>query len=49
MKADGLRSRYQKIGGIYHLGRMLDKIRLHQASRLPEEHHRNFGLSIGRP
>jgi Domain of unknown function (DUF5069) len=47
MKVEGLRSPYEKIGGIYHLGRMLDKIRLHQANRLPEEYHRNFGLSIG--
>jgi hypothetical protein len=47
MKVEGLRSPYEKIGGLYHLGRMLDKIRLHQANRLPEEYHRNFGLSIG--
>ena len=26
---------------------MLDKIRLRQAEKLPEEYHRNYGLSIG--
>jgi len=45
---EGLRSPYDKTpGGLHHLGRMLDKIRLRQASRLPEEYHRNYGLSVG--
>jgi hypothetical protein len=44
----GLRSPYDKsVGGLHHLGRMLDKIRLRQAGRLPEDFHRNYGLSVG--
>ena len=35
MKVPGLRSDYQKIGGIVYFGRMLDKIRLNAAGRLP--------------
>ena len=31
----GLRSPYDKVGGIFHFGRMLDKIRLAQAGKLP--------------
>ena len=45
---DGLRSPYDKtVGGLHHLGRMLDKIRLQVAGKLPEEFHRNYGLSVG--
>lgn len=45
---EGLRSPYDKtLGGLHHLGRMLDKIRLMQAGKLPEGFHRNYGLSIG--
>ena len=47
MKIESLRSPYQKVGGLYHFARMLDKIRLHQAGKLPAEHHPNFGLSVG--
>jgi hypothetical protein len=44
----GLRSPYDKtIGGLHHLGRMLDKIRLKQAGGLPEDYHRNYGLGPG--
>ncbi len=44
----GLRSPYDKtLGGLHHLGRMLDKIRLKHAGRLPEDFHRNYGLSVG--
>ena len=32
---DGLRSPYEKVGGIVHFGRMLDKIRIHREGRLP--------------
>ncbi len=47
-RVDGLRSPYEKTaGGLHHLGRMLDKIRLMQAGRLPEHFHRNYGLSVG--
>lgn len=35
MKVPGLRSDYEKVGGIVYFGRMLDKIRLHAAGRLP--------------
>lgn len=44
----GLRSPYDKaVGGLHHLGRMIDKIRLHLAGQLPEDFHRNYGLSLG--
>ena len=33
---EGLRSPYEKVGGIVHFGRMLDKTRIHRAGRLPE-------------
>ncbi|MGB7794532.1 MAG: DUF5069 domain-containing protein, partial [Terrimicrobiaceae bacterium] len=33
---EGLRSPYEKVGGIVHFGRMLDKVRIHRAGRLPE-------------
>jgi hypothetical protein len=47
-RVEGLRSPYDKTaGGLHHLGRMLDKIRLRQAGGLPEEYHRNYGLSVG--
>ena len=32
----GLRSPWEKIGGVYHFGRMLDKIRLFHDGKLPE-------------
>ncbi len=44
----GLRSPYDKTaGGLHHLGRMLDKIRLKLAGQLPEDFQRNYGLSVG--
>jgi hypothetical protein len=44
----GLRSPYDKTaGGLHHLGRMLDKIRLKQAGELPLGFERNYGLSVG--
>ena len=47
-RIEGLRSPYDKTaGGLHHLGRMLDKIRLWQAGLLPEDFHRNYGLSVG--
>ena len=47
-KHEGLRSPYDKTaGGLHHLGRMLDKIRLHQAGRLPEDLRANYGLGLG--
>lgn len=45
---EGLRSPYDKsAGGLLHFGRMIDKIRLMQAGKLPEDYHRNYGLSVG--
>lgn len=47
-RVEGLRSPYDKtLAGLHHLGRMLDKIRLMQAGRLPSDFHRNYGLSVG--
>lgn len=47
-RVEGLRSPFDKqLGGLHHLGRMIDKIRLKLAGRLPEEFHRNYGLSVG--
>ncbi len=47
-RVEGLRSPYDKtVGGLHHLGRMCDKIRLMAAGTLPEHFHRNYGLSIG--
>ncbi len=34
-------------GGLHHFGRMLDKIRLMAAGRLPPDYHRNYGLAVG--
>ncbi len=45
---EGLRSPYDKsVGFLHHLGRMLDKMRLHAAGKLPEDFLRNYGLSFG--
>ncbi|HVQ19679.1 MAG TPA: DUF5069 domain-containing protein [Terrimicrobiaceae bacterium] len=41
------RSPRKKVGGLYHFGRMIDKIRLHLREELPEEYRPNFGLSAG--
>lgn len=39
----GLRSPYVKVGRLVYFGRMLDKIRLHAAGRLPADYHANLG------
>jgi len=39
----GLRSPYAKVGRLVYFGRMLDKIRLHAAGRLPPEYAANLG------
>ena len=45
---EGLRSPYDKnAGGLHHLGRMLDKMRLKLAGKLPEDFVRNYGLTFG--
>jgi len=47
-RVEGLRSPHDKtLGGLHHLGRMLDKIRLMHAGQLPDHFHRNYGLSVG--
>ena len=43
MKIPGLRSPHDKVGGLVYFGRMLDKIRLHQAGRLPPDYAANLG------
>jgi hypothetical protein len=39
----GLRSPYAKVGRLVYFGRMLDKIRLHAAGRLPSDYTANLG------
>lgn len=39
----GLRSSYDKVGGLVYVGRMFDKIRLHAAGKLPSDYHANMG------
>jgi hypothetical protein len=39
----GLRSNYDKTGRLVYVGRMLDKIRLHAAGKLPADYHSNLG------
>lgn len=39
----GLRSCYAKVGRLVYFGRMLDKIRLHAAGKLPASHVTNLG------
>ena len=43
MAVNQLRSPYEKVGGIYYFGRMLDKIRLHAAGSLPADYQPNLG------
>ena len=43
MNVPGLRSPYDQVGGLCHFGRMLDKIRLHAAGKLPVEYCENLG------
>lgn len=42
----GLRSEYSLVGRLVHFGRLLDKIRLHAAGRLPEDYHGNLGIGF---
>jgi hypothetical protein len=46
MKIPGLRSPYETVGGLYHFGRMLDKIRLHAAGKLPADYIPNLGTGF---
>lgn len=43
MNVPGLRSPADKVEGIVYFGRMVDKIRLHQAGKLPEDYQPNLG------
>jgi len=43
MNVPGLRSCYDKLGGIFYIGRMFDKIRLHAQGALPEDYQANLG------
>jgi gluconokinase len=44
----GLRSPHEKVGRLVYFGRMIDKIRLHAAGRLPFEFIANLGESSPR-
>jgi hypothetical protein len=44
MKIPGLRSSYEKVGGIVFFGRTLDKIRLHAQGKLPADYNRGTGF-----
>ncbi len=39
----GLRSCYAKVGRLVYFGRMLDKLRLHAANKLPADYQKNLG------
>ncbi len=43
MNIPGLRSPHEKLGGICYIGRMLDKIRLQAAGKLPADYLGNLG------
>ena len=43
MQVLGLRSCFDKVGGLYYVGRMFDKIQLHAAGKLPEDYQANLG------
>src|SRR5215469_16672592 len=44
MKIPGLRSSFEKVGGIVFFGRMLDKIRLHSQGKLPSDYNLGCGF-----
>ncbi len=43
MEVEGLRSPYDVLGGIVYFGRMIDKMRLHAAGKLPSEYQPLLG------
>ncbi len=47
MKNPPFRSPRSKVGGIYHFGRLIDKIRLKLKGKLPAEYLPNLGLMNG--
>lgn len=42
----GLRSCYARVGRLVYFGRMLDKIRLQAAGKLPPDYHANLGIGF---
>lgn len=46
MKVPGLRSSFDRVGGIVYFGRMLDKIRLQAQNKLPPDYHKNLGAGF---
>jgi carbohydrate kinase (thermoresistant glucokinase family) len=45
-RISGLRSNYARVGRLVYFGRMLDKIRLHAAGKLPADYHNNLGIGF---
>ena len=43
MNVPNLRGCYEQVGNLYHFARMLDKIRLHAAGKLPADYTANLG------
>lgn len=41
------KSAYEKVGGLFYFGRMLDKIRLHAQDELHSDYHANLGAKRG--
>lgn len=46
MKIEGLKSCYEKTGGLFYFPRMCAKIRLHAAGRLPQDYHELLGAGF---
>ena len=46
MRNLGLRSPYDKVGGLLYFGRMLDKIRSHARGELPPVYQENLGKGL---
>jgi len=46
MKIPGLRSPHDTVNGLVYFGRMLDKIRLHQAGKLSPDYIENLGTGF---
>lgn len=42
----GLRSPHDKLGPLIYVGRMFDKIRLHQCGELPKDYHAALGAGL---
>ncbi len=46
MKIEGLRSCYEKTGGLFYFARMCSKIRVHAAGKLPPDYHEYLGTGF---